>query len=752
MIELIEIKTCTALWSVDGILLRLQRRKHTDDKLTQQAIETYRDLLLNESYKNSLQMLCEISGILTDSSIVRIGMDVYREQFQKMFAYYAKLYTELWEQSRKCFSCNKVSMFPVFEFMFRNRLVEQPESPIIILKGVACDSKIFLDIFEDCFSSFWAAKITEKVKAKETLSAIRKRIGSLRTTQYLCILPEPVITEYLRTLAGSFTQQRRLITTQSFCHELLGRGTSVSAPRFHPEFVTLVAAAVQHEFAIQYHEFISENHLQVDVSSDKWKLFYKQGPSLCWETIDFSGIHSPSLRLEIKYFMKYRYYTTTGEKDRSIHTLTYAVNFLTEQNPDIHFFADIDDVVVRSLYMQMERGYGERKDGKSVSNIMRVFSALSVLMEYLMGDHRDKTMRSPIPHENPFCRYRFPNAKDYKVRTAVIPESVAEQLDAHLDEISPVYALLYRIFSATGMRMKEVLFLEADCLESARYADVMQLRYRQYKTLTARRKTGVPDYHRILISKALADEIAWHIEKTESWRKELDVSYVFVNKRPNFRASMLNMYNYLMVMNGLIEKYGLCDENGHLWHLTSKQHRKTLAVTLIENGASVDELAYWLGHLSRSSASGYYAEVRKVKLAELNTEFFHKKFDLLLSENQLEEYTEEERRLLYMDFCMEQRRVEFGFCLKKLADGGCANRSSLINCINCKNLCTGAKYLPYWKSLLKEQLGTVERLLAAYAKAGIEDYAEFREYRQAVFLQGGYESIVAAIEGGVPVC
>jgi len=487
------------------------------------------------------------------------------------------------------------------------------------------------------------------------------------------------------------------------------------------------------------------------MSSNKWTLFHRHGPSLHRETIDFTGICSPSLRLEIKYFMKHRYYSITADKDRAITTLAYAANLLTDNNPSIRFFADVDDVDVRSLYMSMERRYGQTAGGKSVSNIMRVFSILSVLMEYLMSDHRDEAMRSPVPHDNPFSRYRFHNAKDYKVRTAVIPEAVAEQIDAHLDELDPVQALLYRIFSATGMRMKEVLFLEADCLEPSQYEGVVQLKYKQYKTLTARRKAGVPDYHRVLILKALADEISGQIHKTKEWRKELGVPYLFVNKRPNFRASMISMSNYLLVINRLIKKYDLRDENGRLWHFTSKQQRKTLTVTLIENGASVDELAYWLGHLSRNTASNYYAEVRKMKLAELNTSFFREKFDLLLSDEQLAEYTEEERRLLYMDFRLEQRRVEFGFCLKKLADGGCTSRSSLINCVNCKNLCTGPKYLPYWQSLLNGQREVVDSLLAAYAEAGIIDYQEFREYRQATFLLNCYENIVNAIEGGASV-
>ncbi|HCA30689.1 MAG TPA: site-specific integrase, partial [Ruminococcaceae bacterium] len=121
-------------------------------------------------------------------------------------------------------------------------------------------------------------------------------------------------------------------------------------------------------------------------------------------------------------------------------------------------------------------------------------------------------------------------------------------------------------------------------------------------------------------------------------------------------------------------------------------------------------------------------------------------FDLLLSQEQLTEYPEEERRLLYIDFCLEQRKVEFGYCLKKAADGGCENRSSLFNCINCKHLCTGRKYLPYWHELLEQQEEIVRQLMKIYAENGITDYEEFREYRQERFLLECYRNMIVSIE------
>jgi len=748
MIRLIKIKTGSAFWEIDGVILSFKRKKLIGDTLTGQLIEEYRELMLNESYRKNPLKICELDSVLGDIILLRIGAEVYHDPFLKMFAYYTERYVQEWCDAGKRFATNKTSMFPVFVYMFRNRLVDKVDSPVGILRNIPCDNQLFFNIYEQKFSAFWAKKIKRKVEEQEPLNDIKEQIGGLQTTESFCRLSIADATDYLQAMASNFTNERRIITVQSFYRSLLGSNLAMSREWFYPDFVRMADVVVQKEFTLQSREFIAENYQQLDVNSDKWALFYKHGPSLFTNTIDFTKIQSKSLQLEIKYFMKYRYYSISAKKDSVIHTLTDAVNLLTANNPSIHFFADVDAVDARSLYMGMERKYGQDSGGKSVSDIMRVFSALSVLMEYLMSDRRDDAMRSPKPHDNPFKRYKFHNSKDYKVRTPIIPEAVAEGIDSHLHELDNTQALLYRIFLNTGMRMKEVLFLETDCLEPSPYDDLVQLKYKPYKTLKARRKQGAPDYHRVLIFQSLADEITVQIRERAKLREEFNLPYIFVNQRPNFRAGMINMGNYVLVMNKLIKKHNLCDESGMLWHFTSKQQRKTLAVTLIENGGSVDELAYWLGHLGRSSASGYYAEVRQMKLAALNTAFYHEKFDLLLSGEQLAEYSEEERRLLYMDFRLDQRRVEFGFCLKKLADGGCTIRSSLFNCVNCKNLCTGRAYLPYWRELLIGQTFVIENLILSYSRANILDYEDFKEYKQALFLRSCYENVVKAIEKG----
>ena len=316
----------------------------------------------------------------------------------------------------------------------------------------------------------------------------------------------------------------------------------------------------------------------------------------------------------------------------------------------------------------------------------------------------------------------------------------------HREEMPCQYRLLYDLFMNTGLRLKEVYLLEEDCIEESRYPNVCQLKYIPHKTLSARHRRGAGDYHRIMIPKDIAGRLSQHIIEDAEERKIAGTSYIFRSRRYGYERAVIDSQPFVKCIRGIIRKYDICDENGELWHFTIKQFRKTLAVRLIENGATTVELAYWLGHLCSDTAAKYYAEVRKKKLAELNTEFFRSKFELIMTGEQLENYTQEERRLLYTDFCLGQRRVELGFCVRKVADGPCADRCSLYNCVNCRNLCTGKQYLPYWKGLLQEQEKLLDRLAEVYKSESITDYSEYLEYKQEYRLLESYQSVVNMIE------
>jgi integrase len=604
------------------------------------------------------------------------------------------------------------------------------------------------DVLEDEFSNFWIAKISERISASEGLGEIASKIGFIRTSKYATKVGLEALNRYLKTFAEGFTNKRERISQRQMWTAIFGSETDSYRPGTADMiFTKLLKDAVSEEFAVQYDKFPAENHKELNINKDIWTIYAKHGPSLYFNKVDFSVIESPSLRLEVKWYLKHRFSFKKNIKDRFITEIAPALNLLTKENPRIKYMADLDEVDVKKLHNNLEKMMYEDNGIKvGTTRVMNAFSRLKVFNEYLMSEHRDENIKSPRPHINHFKSYIFVNSKKYIQNTLIVPNEVIAKLEPHIKELNPSYQLIYKIFSETGLRTKEVLFLEENCIESSRYEGLKQLKYLPHKILSAKKKKGVPIYHKIMITEALADEIMAFAKETDKLRKSCDLPYIFLVKRQGYKPSMINMNYYIAMINKLIEMYDIRSSEGELWNFTNRQYRKTLAVTLIENGATIEELAYWLGHLNRSTAATYYAEVRAKKLEEMNTEFFKKQFDLLIDQEQIEEFTEEERRLLYMDFRLEQRRVEFGYCMKKLADGGCNNRSSLYNCINCKMLCTGKKYLPYWKGFLKEQETIVDALIRIYNKNQISNYEDFKEYQKEMSLLKGYKNIVNKIE------
>jgi integrase len=591
-------------------------------------------------------------------------------------------------------------------------------------------------------------KIRKAMANLDSLADITRTESVQRVINYL-LEDKSSMEQYFTGMAKLFTAQRNQVTYASLLRSVFHERRGV--PEYGEDFRAMLTKTVETEKKIQKRLFIAENRLQIDIGSDHWKIYQQYGDILKLVSLNFSAVRCSSLRSELKYYYRHIYRSKAKLNNSLFSPCFTALNILTEINPKIRYFADITDADAKALLLFLENTY-RKKNGATLSQsyIAWAVNKIKGIFEYLMSDMRDKCIRAPQPHMNPFAKFTFRNLCEYRKPTLIIPEGVIEQINKHLDELPPTHRIIYDVFVNSGLRLKEVFLLEADCIESSRYDDVFQLKFKAHKTLAARRRNGLGDYHRIMITKTLAENLICHINSTAAIREVKETSYIFFSQNSELTKAVIAPSTFISKIRNIIKKHNIRDENGLLWHITSRQFRKTIAVTLIENGATTAELAYWLGHLNIRTAALYYAEVRKMKLAEFNTKFFKEKFELVISKEQLETYTEEERKLLYVDFRLEQRRVELGYCLLKVADGRCPNRNSLYNCVNCKNLCTGKKYLPYWNELLSQQKEIVEGLICVYRANDIEGYIDFAEYKQELHLLKGYENIVTAItEGGV---
>lgn len=150
--------------------------------------------------------------------------------------------------------------------------------------------------------------------------------------------------------------------------------------------------------------------------------------------------------------------------------------------------------------------------------------------------------------------------------------------------------------------------------------------------------------------------------------------------------------------------------------------------------------------MSSETTARYYAEVQQKKIGELNTEFYAQKFNVYMDEEKLKLFTEEERKILYIDFCLNKRNVELGICSKHPSEGRCATLGH-TTCAKCPKLCTGKKYLEPWEKLKDSSKSLLQQFIATYEKHHIpqEEYQEYIEYKQELELYNHYTAVIDAI-------
>lgn len=733
MIRIAQRITASAVWDIEGTKISLPYQKKYSEPVMAQKIDQYREILKSRDYEQGNSGLCEAFRFFGGIAFVAIGMSCEGE-FLACFAHYAKLFAAEWADGEKHLKSKFIGYEYVFEKMLQNEKIPVTYDFRYILDGI--DGQRFCQMNEQAFADHWIPILLSLMEKGMPLVEVSSRVGDVRVSKYLMRILEQT-GKYLKELAFSYTARRELISLRKMTQFIFGDGSRTNFAGGDSRFFTLLKEIANQELEMQKVKFVADNRRELHSAKDIWILYQRHGTTLKLLTVDFTVVNQISLRHELKCFLRHRFRGHIRVSDRRFIYIFDAANRLCEINSRIQSFSNIDHTDVKNLQLSLEGEVAQ-------SQIMEMISSCRTLFQYLCSDENES--RLPRPHDNPFDCLHFLNGKKYHENTPYIPNKVIAGLFEHLDELSETDQLIFEIFSETGMRAKEVAFLEADCFEAARYENAFKLKYIPYKTLKARRRNGLSEHHSVYISTELAKKIRKQIAISEALRQEHGLPYIFLHQHNGYKVNMLDVQYFIIKINRLIKKYSICDDSGQPWSFTSRQCRKTLVVNMIENGATATELVYQLGHLNQSTVMQYYAEVKSIKLAELNSEFFKAQFDMLLSKEQLTEFSEEERRLLYVDFRLGNRRVELGFCTRKLCEGACKSRSRTVHCVNCPQLCTGRQYLPHWRILMLFQQERVRALIESYENAGIAGYEEFIEYKHEQRLLTAYENIVWKFE------
>ena len=491
----------------------------------------------------------------------------------------------------------------------------------------------------------------------------------------------------------------------------------------------------------------------INVHDDIWTFYWRIKENLKRITINFTGLKSSLLKNEIMQYYKFlitKEYQYKVEGD-GVSQIISSVNLVIESMKylqkalKINSANEIKLIHVYKLIKYLQNDYKSKNDKKiKVSTIVKCVGNLKGFIDWLIETDKQAILK---PTFNPFQYVVFKGV--YSKNTDIIPECVIEKILLYLNELREDIQRMVLIMLNCGLRYKEVAYLEEDCTSDSNN-EYKILKYIPYKVLEARRINGLDDYHRIVIDDEIYKEIEEQIDYTKNLREKYTTREIFLTVGINDNLCMIDNTSFCRAVQKLINKYNITDEQGKLWSISSKQYRKTLAVDMITKGkANEYEVGNFLGHLNTNTTKKFYAEVRKKKLADMDSDFFKKKFQLTIEQKHLDRFSEEERKSLYVDFCLNTREVEYGVCTRAFSVDACNRRADIFGCSTCSKICTGKKYYKRWIGLYDNQKNRVDSLVRKYEFNGIvhEEYESFREYEREKYLLDSFKVVVDKLKG-----
>ncbi len=602
---------------------------------------------------------------------------------------------------------------------------------------------------EDTSKKFIIDRMKESVKCIDKfarkIKKVKRSVDFEDIKDVMNLFEEKEVEEYITNIIRNDLNLNRSKVNLRILLEYIFHVDKPNAPTYNyvlkllqnNDWLKIINRVIEAEAPNNNQCLIDSNIKEMQLSSDRWTLYYINGISLYSQVFDFSEIKSEELKKEVKMFIKSKY---TPDKVYFVYkrysNAKRILNLLYDEF-GIEHFSEIENIhaIFTLNYMKNLRQFAP-------SSIKSTKASITDMIDYYMNlkDYLYK------PVENAFKNVSLKGTDRVVDTTEYIPDEVVSQIDAYICELSERFQLIYEVFSYTGARAKEVIQLEANksyCIEGNE--EFCELKYIPHKVTQIRKRKGLPSRHTVFIPKSLHERLEAFADTTLALRAETNSEFLFIDKTKKGIA-LTTPGSFCRVINDLIKKHDIRDVEGNLWNFTSKQMRKTLAVQLISNNATRQEVANQFGHNCIETTEKFYLEVKLKNVAEMNHNFFNKKFRLNMSEEDLSLYTEEERKQLYVDFCLSNREVEYGYCTKHLSEGSCSARNGSSNCATCNKLCTGKKFLDKWVSLKDSQQRIVDELLETYKEYNIEDYEDFIEYKRELHLLKSYMVVVDAIK------
>ncbi|RKY52489.1 MAG: hypothetical protein DRP93_08070, partial [Candidatus Neomarinimicrobiota bacterium] len=261
----------------------------------------------------------------------------------------------------------------------------------------------------------------------------------------------------------------------------------------------------------------------------------------------------------------------------------------------------------------------------------------------------------------------------------------------------------YIILSETGARPGELANITPELLidENGKKKLVIF----QSKPEKSHSKKGRKPKRTVTASALAITAFEEQVSLSKEARKINSEDSIFIRKSINKTGyDIINAPSLRSHINLLIKKHNICDPNtGKVWHYTPYQLRVKLVVEMIENGATHEQLKAFMGHLSDEPLKKAYAMVKKLKLMDMNTDFFEKEFSIKLSKNAIDQHNEEDLKEIVTMLYATSREMMYGMCTRHPIQGECGKLHEAASCAPCENLRTAPSNRKAWEALYTEQ-------------------------------------------------
>lgn len=296
-------------------------------------------------------------------------------------------------------------------------------------------------------------------------------------------------------------------------------------------------------------------------------------------------------------------------------------------------------------------------------------------------------------------------AKPEEESLKYIPEDVLQQLETHLEHLTPPeYIPMIILLRASGWRISDVLNLRYDtCLTRTDLGWYLCGDINKTRILN----------HRIPITNEVAAVVQAVVEETKgtSTSDNNPDHLLFARFDGRRKGRPPKGETISGALNRLAKRYQIVDQQEQLFHFGNHAFRHTKAVELINNGMSLVHVQKWLAHYSPEMTLRY-ARILDATLREEWERVARQglfRFDrsgkptrVQLADLANEDLIEWE----YIRTHLDAVRVPLGYCLKPLT---LPCGTQLNPCLTCPYLCTTAELLPEFERHLEDTQKMIDR-------------------------------------------